>query len=83
MPTVGFEPTISAGERPRGHWDRLLPLYLRGNNPLLSEGGLGIKKKKIYIYVDAAGFITQDVQPLAYSLYRLRCSSTCLCMVQL
>jgi hypothetical protein len=46
MPPVGFEPTISAGERPRGHWDWLQPLYIRGNNPLFSEGDLGILEKR-------------------------------------
>jgi len=33
-------------------------------------------------YVTAAGFITRDVQPFVYSLYRLRSPGTCLCMVQ-
>jgi len=46
MSPVGFETTISAGERPRGQWDRLLPNYLRGNNPSSSRH-FGKKKKYV------------------------------------
>ena len=38
MPPVGLETTISASKRPRGHWDRLLPNYLRRNNPSSPKG---------------------------------------------
>ena len=55
--------------------------FTSGEITPFSEGGLGIleKRKK---YVAAAGFVTRDIQPLAYSLHRRRCPGTCLCMVQ-
>ena len=75
MPPVGFEPTISAGERaadlllrPRGHWDRQYLLLSRAE----CHGGKGNKyrvtvtmgaKSKLHSNYSLFVFVTQKETP--------------------
>ena len=60
MPPVGFEPTISTGERPqtyaldpRGHWDRQMEFYctVLTENGAVSEGCVsGFVHSRAYLF---------------------------------
>ena len=75
MPPVGFEPTISAGERPqiyafrpRGHWDRLVTIITSTKDSWdVAEGEYGAKREEVS--GDCRKLQNEEIHDLYFSTY--------------